>query len=104
VAQQSAFCVRTVFGMLLLDVLIYTALTWYCDKVGRRAGAPWPLGRRPQALPPWLPCRQRWLRCRARARVRLVAGPLPPAGGAQLGRAQQAGPSRSPGRARRRRR
>jgi hypothetical protein len=39
VAQQSGFCVQSVFSMLALDVLLYGLLTWYCDKVGGGAGA-----------------------------------------------------------------
>lgn len=40
VAQQSSFCVQSVFLMLALDVLLFGVLTWYCDKVrGWRARA-----------------------------------------------------------------
>ncbi len=33
VAQESAFCVWTVYWMLAVDVVLFAVLTWYCDKV-----------------------------------------------------------------------
>lgn len=33
VTQQGSFSTATVMGMLLLDVVLYGALTWYLDRV-----------------------------------------------------------------------
>lgn len=34
VSQESGFSAASVFFMLALDVLLYSALVWYCDKAG----------------------------------------------------------------------
>lgn len=33
VTQGSGYCVGSVMWLLMMDVLLYGALTWYCDKV-----------------------------------------------------------------------
>lgn len=38
VAADSGFCVGSVFWLLAVDVVMFAALTWYCDKVNRRGG------------------------------------------------------------------
>lgn len=34
VTQGSGYCVGSVMWLLMVDVLLFATLTWYCDKVG----------------------------------------------------------------------
>jgi hypothetical protein len=39
VTPDSSFCAASVFWLLALDVVLYAALTWWCDKVSAAASA-----------------------------------------------------------------